>query len=505
MKSHLIAVLVMIASGYGVCAVAQEQSSTWEAARAADLHGSWGGGLFGLEDDASGKLVLFEEAADKPTGIWDSLSIGGATAVREESFMRPWESTGEEAGTGSPSLSFNQNTEYGVFNLETRAGDNGSALNISHSQQGSGWIKGYETGVQSDQFQTLLTVGARMSLAETEYGILASRVQAGYGMRHVGLNDTFHGAADLFFSRPLMDGRHWVKVGGFIDQEREFGKAGPELGFLFNAYGAHPVTLDVDYCFGLGSVRTEDDGASLTSVGSGDLQTRLGTFIHQYQVGATVQHLTWDNGFNDETWELGGFVNVPLRHGSLLLDFSTGENGIRGMANLVLYPGSWRTAPAIRTVAGDGQLPLVHVQNSGSGAATDIANQFAYAPVLRSTQIRTASKTPVNQPVAAQGKTFVFTVTNGNTSGGESGHFHSVGAGEFVRFSRGGLNTIGIIQPGTAIVVCPGASLGVGPATIITDGIPRTDVNGHTYETSVAGSTINGNPAVGCRVYAASI
>jgi len=465
----------------------------WTHARDGDLtgFGSWRTVMAGAEP--MGDIISLDEQQEDGS-IWQKLSFGGA--AQQNSAARPWDVAPEESG-GTPSISFNQSSEeYGSLSVQTDAGDS-SLMNINHSFQSDSWIKNYSAGVQSDSFSTLLTVGATMSLAETEAGIIATRLQAGYAMLHGGVNDSFQGSADLFISRPIMDGQHWIKGGWFIDQQSRFGKTGPALSLLLNAENAHPLTVDMAYGFGYG-VTMEDDGVTQVAAADGDLQTRVGTYLGGYQVGATAQYLRWDNGFSGESWEGGGFVGIPIRNGNVLLDFTMGESGPRGMANVVLFTGAQRNRATIRRVSGDAQLPVTQIRANGNRSSANIPSNFAYSATTRTTQIRTGQKRTSAAPAAAPDGFIRFFINSALFSGAEV-RMHASGAVPTPHTRNGAVSNINALSGTFVIVSTIGA--GTGNAVINPDGVNQVDGNGFTYQTALAGSTIDGNSITGARLY----
>jgi len=156
--------LTLLAISAFSCAVsAQETTSSWEHARDGDLRSSWNFGLFEVDDTAPGEFVLFEEPEKKPAGIWDGLTVSGAsqTASRDDAFMQPW--LEENGGQQPASLGLSQNAgEYGTITLEGSPAQEQSRFSIAHSlQTRSGWLRGVETRLEANSTQTLFTWAAR--------------------------------------------------------------------------------------------------------------------------------------------------------------------------------------------------------------------------------------------------------------------------------------------------------------------------------------------------------
>lgn len=218
---------------------------------------------------------------------------------------QPW-NDGLEQQTGAIGFS-NLFEGMGSVTVQGSADPNAPRMSVGHSYGGGGrWLRSLDSRVESDDFQTLFSVGGTVALFQFEQRVVAARAMGGYAMRHRDVNDdSYHYTVDLYGAAPIMDGKHWVKGGWFVDRQDEFGKTGPEVGLLMFADRCNPLTVDLAYGFG-----TDDEaisGIELVEAPDDDLQLRVGTIVgNRLHVGATLQYLNYDAfGVVDanEVWE----------------------------------------------------------------------------------------------------------------------------------------------------------------------------------------------------------
>lgn len=355
--------------------------------------------------DSEVALVFGGAEPDAPAGIEPRMRRGSLKSI-DDPFGR--DRSAERGGQG---FSLSQKLgEYSTLTLSGAPNAAGTPLSLTQSWSDmSGPLRALETRVETSEGSTLLTAGGVISLWEGEQCILATRLLGGYRTVHDDRTDGYHVTADLYGARPLTFSdccpQHYVKAGVFIDDEREFGKWGPELGLLLFSQASHPLTVDFAWGIGYGGNWDHSDRAFV--VAEDDVQFRLGVLLTpSVQIGGTMQHLRWGDQLvrRETTTGGGGFVNVGLPFGSLLFDVTSTSVGTNAMASLAISTDDLWRGSIVRTVRNDRDAGVTLVQN-GSGI-NGTAQGWMNSPVSRSTTVRVADATPPKNNAAPQAPPF---------------------------------------------------------------------------------------------------
>jgi hypothetical protein len=337
-------------------------------------------GLFLLVNTVTCPLAIAQQVmiSDSPSHI--AGNPANYSQEQEDEWLQPWDDGPEQQQPDAVGFS-QQIGRMGALSVQGSLNPDAPRMSVGQAYRGGGrgCLKALESRVESDDFQTLFSVGGTAALLRHEQGIVAARALAGYALRHRDVNeDSYHYTVDLYGARPIMSGRHWVKAGWFIDEEEEFRKTGPELGLLLFADRRTPLTVDIAYGFGLQGEQLV--GIELVEAAEDDVQLRIGTILgNRLHVGGTVQYLDYDPfGVVDgnEVWEAGAFLSAPLRCGRIQLDGTAGELGASGMLRFVWLPGGGNIFQPVPTRGGCGC------------ASACVPEAWLSAPVSRRTGIR---------------------------------------------------------------------------------------------------------------------
>lgn len=251
---------------------------------------------------------------------------------------------------GSPGLnvtnSIDPNTSVNVYgNPDPEA--NSFGTQVMHRSPG-GIIRSFEVGTYANDDQMVISAGGTTALFERDgFGIGARGLVNGadYGDR-TRLNQAFGASGDLFMGKRCYDyfgNEHWFKVGGFIDSyygDEQYGKYGPTFSAIFFANERPALTFDFALGFGYGDDRSLLPIApEVLSVADRDYQVRIGGFVNPcLQLGVSGNVYEWTDGHETE-YGAGPFANMMLGNWRLGLDFSTGQGGARGFANVAYLFG----------------------------------------------------------------------------------------------------------------------------------------------------------------------
>jgi hypothetical protein len=329
-------------------------------------------------------LVIAQQPANRFAGYPANYS-----QQQEDKSLQPWDD-GLEQQQGA-SVGFSQQMDgIGGVTMQSYVGESGPRVSVGHSYGGSDtWLRGLESRVEADDFQTVFNWGGTAALLEGDDGIIAARALGGYALRHRdATEDSYQYSIDLYGARSIMNGQHWLKAGWFVDQQEEFGKTGPELGLLLFADHRTPLTADIAYGFGWGD--DELVGDQLAQAADDDFQLRVGTILaNRFRVGGTLQYLQY-NPFGvenaNEVWEGGAFVSFPALNGRVQVDCTTGEFGTSGMVSYVWMPGGGNIFR--RVPAGVGCGSQVGCGSCCTCACVNRPEAWLSAPVSRRTGIR---------------------------------------------------------------------------------------------------------------------
>ena len=280
------------------------------------------------------ELDAIEE--EVPTETKPGSAIVEPTPVDQRTYagevLDPSASMGAMAQQGSQQFNLG-----GLGNASIYGGNGGAGARV-FGTYGSNFIRDITAGVFGNPNQTVYNGGTTLRLYETESSAFMTRGLFGV------VNDTTLGQSSFTFSidsyaslrlRSYGGGEHWLKLGGFIDEQNHFGKAGPMFAALLFANERFPLTVDAAVGFGYGSpIDQFPQTTNIVSVAARDYQLRVGTFLApKLQVGLSSMLADWGSGPDNRNWGLGAFTNFYLFNRSLVrLDFTSGDAGFRGYA-----------------------------------------------------------------------------------------------------------------------------------------------------------------------------
>jgi hypothetical protein len=218
------------------------------------------------------------------------------------------------------------------------AGPQGFGGNLT--TQSSGLFNSVSSGIFSNPSQTVYNGGTTLKLLEGESWAFMTRGLFGFVDNYAISDTSFTYSIDSYFGtrvRSYGGGEHWVKFGGFVDDQNQFGKAGPMVGALLFANEAFPVTVDAAVGFGYGNpIDRLPSFRETVDVANRDYQIRVGTFLSPtMQVGITTMIADFTGPGDNRSWSVGGFTNFLVFNRTFVrLDMSAGDEGLRGFALL---------------------------------------------------------------------------------------------------------------------------------------------------------------------------
>ena len=256
----------------------------------------------------------------------------------------------------------------------------GATGGLTYAHRTPSWLKSFETGVYANYSGVTASVGGVFSLYEGPLGVVATRALL-TGTGRPDSNSDIGVSLDMWLGRFLQLGRsdHYIKFGGFYDQQETLRKFGVATGgILFTNHAKCPPVIDIAIAMGDGQAHTDDqflEGADI------DFQMRLGFLFHQrFQAGLSVNAFHFENpAFEESIWSVGGYGQVMLSDSVYVNgDFQTSKFDVQGFLRVVWQP------------TGRHQHPI----HGPSRNITRTASHAAYynwlsQPVMRDISIRT--------------------------------------------------------------------------------------------------------------------
>ncbi|MBX9653942.1 hypothetical protein K2Y11_10040 [bacterium] len=274
----------------------------------------------------------------EPTPV-DDQNFAGEIVDPSSSIGAISQQGGQQIGLGS------------LGNMSVYGGGGGVGARL-FGNYGTGFIRDVSAGVFGNPNQTVYNGGTTLKLFETDGAVLMTRGLFGV------VNDSYLGQSNFTYSvdsyaslrlRSYGGAEHWLKFGGFVDDQNHFGKAGPMFGALLFANERFPVTFDGAVGFGYGSPIDQFPATTnVISVAARDYQLRVGTYLApRLQVGMSSMIADWGSGPDNRNWGLGAFTNFYLFNRTMVrLDFTSGDAGFRGYAMLSYLFGP---GPSVQT------------------------------------------------------------------------------------------------------------------------------------------------------------
>ncbi|MEM9281558.1 MAG: hypothetical protein AAGA96_07030 [Verrucomicrobiota bacterium] len=371
-----------------------------------------------------------------------------------------------------------------------------SGFHFGYQSEDDGSDTQWYSNVNVTEYQTLMGVGISSVLYEQNSFIVSGHALGGYALGHKNFHDSWHGSFDLYAAHPLgSSGSHFIKYGGFVDVEDNFGKAGPEIALFLNADKKHPITLDVAYGRGFGDEFQHHN--FVWSVAEDDLQFRAGVFLNpRLQLGVTGQYQRWDDILGiEEDWKTGGFISWFSGKGlSLSLGMATGSLGSNGFASVSFQrrarapvPFSGKSVVGAKQVVPEPELPRNWMTRPVSRLNTVSVRQLTNHQVAHQTNL------PVSGQVVGRFSFAGDPNTVGNIGGtnnrleviytNTSGLPQAVTIVSFENFDQSTIST-----PNLSATVNAGSTLSPGPGPPVTamGGAPYiqtvvVEVNGRSF------------------------
>lgn len=437
-----------------------------------------------IQDEIVAAEVAATPVAKKPTKLIEPTSLQRDTFAGEviDPSASPLLS---DQGSNAAATAFQMN---GMGSGSVYAGPQGFGGRVLGGT-GGGLFNDVSAGLFGNSNQTVYNGGTTLKLLEGESWAAMTRGLFGI-VDNYALSDTsFTYSIDTYAGtriRSYGGGEHWLKVGGFIDDQDQFGKAGPMFGALLFANEAFPVTVDAAVGFGFGNdIDRLPVSREIIDVANRDYQLRLGTFLSPtVQVGLTTMIADWEGGTDNRSWSVGGFTNFfAFKRSFVRLDLSAGDEGFRGYAMVSYLFGPTPTGSAsCGECRVDGKAWLLQPVNR------DVALQLRSREIslVDRLQVRAQVISPPRQAIGGAdgsgivkaGQTFELDIIATNAT---VVNIVSVGIGQNPATSGTAGSTTQGISGANFANVAPGA-------TVQTD--QSSDINVDVANTAAPGSTI---------------
>lgn len=363
---------------------------------------------------------------------------------------------------------FGTSTSLGPVGTMSVQGGFGGFGSRFFGSYGSGLLREVSAGIFGNQQQQVYNGGATLKLFEGESCALMTRGLFGVS------DDSALGTRDFAFSsdtylgfrlRSYGGGEHWFKVGGFVDDQDRYGKAGPMFAALFFSNEAFPVTIDAAVGFGYGDdIDLLPSSTNIVDVANRDYQLRVGTFLSPtWQVGMSSMIADWETGEDQRSWGIGAFTNLMMWQRTMLrLDFTAGDEGFRGFAMVsYLFGSTTSQAHACGECRVDGKQWMLSPINR------DVALQ------IRSRNVPLADRLTVRAQVYVPPRQAIPTPNNND---------HIVNPGETFELE--------LYVDNTTVVTIPTIAVGQNPTVV--GGTPQ-GISGEVFNNVAPGQTVQTN------------